>query len=92
MRPKFAHLPPFRPTTDTTNTAHYGIAKYLSNLRHPLTENEFTVKDSFEAAIKIQAIPSELLDERYRFTSFNVTLLFTTVSLNRTIKIILEHI
>ena len=34
----FIHLPPFRPIIDTTNTAHYGIAKYLSNLLHPLTK------------------------------------------------------
>ena len=76
MRPKFAqvrqahvlpiihknydHFPPFYPIIDTTNTAHYGIAKHLSNLLHPLTEHEFTVKDSFDAANKIQAIPSEL--------------------------------
>ena len=54
MRPKFAqvgrahglpkihknydHFPPFCPIIDTTNTAHYGIAKYLSNLLHPLTK------------------------------------------------------
>ena len=52
MRPKFTkvgqahglpkihknydHLPPFCPITDTTNTVHYGIAKYLSNLLQPL--------------------------------------------------------
>ena len=108
MRPKFAHvgqahglpkihknynhLPPFRPIIDTTNTAHYGTAKYLSNLLHPLTENEFTVEDSFDAANKIQAIPSEVFAEGYRFVSFDVTLLFTNVPLNRIIKIILKRI
>ena len=57
-----------------------------------LTENEFTVKDSFDAANEIQAIPSELVDEGYRFVSFDVTSLFTNVPLNRTIKIILKRI
>ena len=108
MRPKFAqvgrahglpkihkschHFSPFRPIIDATNTAHYGIVKYLSNLLHPLTENNFTVKDSFDAANKIQAIPSELFDEGYRFVSFDVTSLFTNVLLKRTIKIILKCI
>ena len=108
MRPKFAqvgrahglpkihkschHFSPFRPIIDATNTAHYGIAKYLSNLLHPLTENNFTVKDSFDAANKIQAIPSELFDEGYRFVSFDVTSLFTNVPLKRTSKIILKRI
>ena len=107
MRPKFAevgqahrlpkmhkyydHLPPFRPIIDATNTVHYGIAKYLSNLLHLLTEKEFTVKDSFDAANKIQAIPTELFDEDYRFVSFDVTSLFTNAPLNRTINIILKH-
>ena len=108
MRPKFAqvvrahglpkvhkschHFSPFRPIIDATNTAHYGIAKYLSNLLHPLTENNFTVKDSFDAANKIQAIPSEILDEGCRFVSFDVTSLFTNVPLKRTSKIILKRI
>ena len=83
IRPKFAqvvrahelpkihkschHFSPFRPIIDAINTAHYGIAKYLSNLLHLLTENNFTVKDSFDAANKIHAIPSEPFDEGYRF-------------------------
>ena len=108
MRPKFAqvgqahgfpkihknydHLPPFRTIIDTTNTVHHDIDKYLSNLLHPLTEHEFTLKDSFEAANKIQAIPSELFDEGYRFVNFDVTLLFTNVPFNRTIKIVLKRI
>ena len=107
MRPKFAqvgqahglpkihknydHLPPFRLMKDATKTVHYDIAKYLSNLLHPLTENEFTVKGSFEAANKIQAIPSELFDEGYRFVSCDVTSLFTNVPFNRTIKIVLKR-
>ena len=85
------HLPPFCVIINITSTAHCGIAKYLSNLLHPRTKNEFTVKNSFDAANKIQAIPNELFDG-YRFVSFDVTLLFTNVPLNRTIKIILKHI
>ena len=86
----YDHLPQFRPIIDATDTAHYGIAKYLSNLRHHLTENEFAVKDSSDAANKIQAIPSELFDEGYGFVRFDVTSLFTNLSLNRAIKIIMK--
>ena len=92
IQKNYDHLPRFRPIIDTTNTVHYCIAKYLSNLLRPLTENEFTVKDLFDAANKIQATPSELFDEGYRFVSFDVTSLFTNAPLNRTIKIILKCI
>ena len=75
----YDHLQPFCLIIDTINTAHDGIPKYLSNLLHPLIENEFTVKDSFEAAKKIKAIPGELFDESYRFVSFDVTSLLTSL-------------
>ena len=35
----YGHLQPFCLIINTTNTAHYGIPKYLSNSVHPLTEN-----------------------------------------------------
>ena len=46
----------------------------------------------FGAANRIQAIPSELFDEGYRFVSFDVTSLFINVPLNRTIKKTLKRI
>ena len=64
MRPKFGQIrpthglpkihkddqdiPTFRPIVDTTNTTHYGIAKFLSSLHNPLAINNYSVKDSFE--------------------------------------------
>ena len=88
----YNHLSPFCSIIDTTNTAHYGIAKYLSNSLHTLTENKFTVKDSFDAASKIEDIPNELFDEGYRFISFYFTALFTDVPVSRAIKITLKCI
>ena len=87
---KFENLPPFRPIVDTTNTPYYGIAKFLANLLNPLTLNDFTVKDSFDAANKIQQIPKELFDSGYKFVSFDVISLFTNVPLAKTIDIILK--
>ena len=40
----------------------------------------------------IQAIPTELFNQGYKFISFNVTSLFTNVSLKRTVNIILKRI
>ena len=50
------------------------------------------VKDSFTAAIKIRGIPKELFDPGYRFVSFDVESLFTSVPLSKTINIILDRI
>ena len=49
----FDILPPFRPIIDTTGTPHYLTAQFLVNLLKPLTGNQFTFKDSFDAAWKI---------------------------------------
>ena len=87
---KFEVLLPFRPKVDTTNTPYYGIAKFLANLLNPLTLNDFTVKDSFDAADKTQQILMELFDSGYRFVSFDVILLFTNVTLAKSIDIILN--
>ena len=108
MRPKFAQIrradglpkihkhffkvPSFRPIVDATNTPHYGVGTFLTNLLNPLTRNHYTVKDSFEAVNMIYKIPSELFDEGYRYFSFDVTSLFTNVPLNKAINIILEQI
>ena len=87
---QFNNIPSFRPIVDTTNTPHYNVGKYLANLLNSLTQNDFVVKDSFEAVNKIHNIPSELFNCGYRYYSFDVTSLFTNVPLSKTINIILE--
>ncbi|XP_066931457.1 uncharacterized protein [Clytia hemisphaerica] len=66
---KYEHLPKFRPIVDTTGTTHYSVGKYLTNLLNPLTVNDYTLKDSFDAAEKIKQIPKELFDDGYVFVS-----------------------
>ena len=61
----FEHLPKFR--------------KFLSNILNPLKENQYVVKDSFTAVNKIREILKELFDHGYRFVSFDVESLFTSV-------------
>ena len=88
---QFFKVPSFRPIADTSNTTHNGVGKFLTNLPNPLTQNDYIVKDSFEAVNMIHKIPPELFDECYRYFSFDVTSLFTNVSLNKTINIVLEQ-
>ena len=55
---EYDSIPKFRPIIDTIGTPYHGIGTFLKNLLNPLTQNEFTVKDSFEAVNKIHNIPS----------------------------------
>ena len=108
MRPKFAqfgrayglpkihkdyiNLPKVRLIVDTTNTPHYDIGKYLASLLSPLTHNEYTVKDSSEAAERIWKIPPDHFEQGYQFVSLDVTSLFTNVPLQRIINVILKGV
>ena len=60
----FATLPSFRPIMDTTNTPHYGIDQFLVNSLNLLIQNEYSVKNSFEAVKKIHKILLELVDSK----------------------------
>ena len=62
----YTNIPSFCPIVDTTGTAHYGVGKCLSNLLNPLTLNEYSLKNSFEATQQIHSIPTELFAQGYR--------------------------
>ena len=89
---QFDRIPPLRPIVDTIGSTHYGVGKFISKLLHPLTLNEYHLKDSFAAAEKIKAIPPHLFEEGYQFVSFDVKSLFTNVPLNKTIQVILDRV
>ena len=81
-------IPSFRPIIDTTGITHYSVGKYLSELLNPLTYNIYTVKDSFDAANKVNQIPSNVQNsDEYVFVSLNVVSLFTNVPLKKTVDI-----
>ena len=77
---KFYCLPIFRPIIDTTGNTHYSVGKHLSSLLFPLTQNQYTLKDSFDTANRIRAyLLTYTTDQGYRFVSFDVESLFTNV-------------
>ena len=89
---KFDTLPKFRPIIDTTGTVYSHVGRFLSTLLQPLTVNDFSLKDSFDAALRIRSIPKQLLEDGYKFVSFDVESLFTNVPLDFTVQIILNRI
>ena len=89
---QYDKLPKFRPIVNTVGSPYYSIGQYLAKLLNPLTHNELTLKDSFDAAEKIRQLPNTLFDDGYMFVSFDVESLFTSVPLTRTIDIILKRV
>ena len=80
---------PLRPIVSNIGTATYHLSKYLAELLSPLSESDYTIKNSkhFVEKIKKQHIPNDHL-----LVSFDVKLLFTNVPLDETIEIILNRI
>ena len=56
MHKHFDNIPSFKPIGDTTATTHYSVGKHLSELLNPLTQNEYSLTDSFDAANRISCI------------------------------------
>ena len=88
----FERIPPLRPIIDTIGSTHYGVGKFISKLLNPLTQNAYSLKDSFEAADRIRSIPPELYSNGYKLVSFDVKSLFTNVPLRKTINVILDRV
>ena len=74
-----------------TEEEYRGSSFLLAVLLNPLTENEFIIRDLFDAANKIKSIPPDVFDDGYIFASFDVESLFTNMPLQRTISIILDR-
>ena len=64
----------------------------MSQLLQPLTENEHTVKDTFDAKTRIETIDKALFNQWYQYVSFDVESLFTNVPLEKTLAIIERRI
>ena len=55
----FDRVPNFRPVIDRIASTHYNVGKYITKLLNPLTQNEYSLKDTFDAAEPIKKIPKE---------------------------------
>ena len=89
----FKNIPSFRPIIDTTSATHYSVGRYLSKLLNPLTHNDYSFKDSFDATTRISRILLQVRgNDESLFISLDVASLFTNVSLKKTINIILKRI
>ena len=78
---------PLRPIISNIGTASYHLVKHLAKLLSPLSHSEFPVKN---AKAFLQVFKNMLSPDDYKLISFDVTSLFTNVSLDYTISIILK--
>jgi hypothetical protein len=79
---------PLRPILSTVGTANYSLSKFLVSLLSPLSQNEFTIKDTFCFVNEITNLPNM----GYTMASFDVVSLFTNIPIDETIEIILNKI
>ena len=74
--------PPFRPILSAFQTPTYKLAKYLVPIFEPLTNNKYTVKDSFNIATEtVEQDSSNFMG------SLGIDLLFNNIPLEETIEI-----
>ena len=93
MHKHFDNIPSFQPIIDTTGITHYSVGKYLFELLNPLTQNEYSFRDSFDAVNRInRTLPLAQENEEYMLVSLDVVSLFTNVSLSKTVNIILKQV
>ena len=65
----------------------------MSEVLYPLTQNQFSIRDSFDAANRISSILPELKNSNdLVFVSLDVVSLFTNVRLQKTVNIILKRV
>ena len=78
-----------RPIVSNVGTTTYNTAKYLANLRAKLGKSYYTIINTpdFISRLKKERIPT-----KYKTISLDVKSLFTNVSLDDTISIILRKI
>ena len=83
------HLP-IQPIVSNIGTARYHLSKYSASLLSPLSESEYTVKysKSFVQKFKLDKIQSNY----NKIVSFDLKSLFSNVSLDQTVSIILNRI
>ena len=80
-------LPPFRPILSAIGTPTYKLAKFLVPFLTPLTQNEYTVTDSFHFAEEICEQNPNLY-----MASLDVDSLFTNIPLDESIDVCIDSL
>ena len=81
-------IPPLRPIVSSIDTYNYKVAQYLGSLLSPYIPSNFTTRDSFTFIEEIKQ-----LNTYGKFLiPFDVTRLFTNISLEKTINIAIHTI
>ena len=80
-------LLPFRPILSAIGTPTYKLAKFLLSFVTPLTQNEYTITDTFNFAEEICK-----QDPNLYMTSLDVDSLFTNIPLDETIYICIDSL
>ena len=75
---------PIRPIVSKIRTATYNLSKYLAKLLLPLSQSEYTIKNTkqFIEQIRMKQVP-----DGYRMVSYDVKSLFTSVPLEKLSKL-----
>ena len=80
---------PVRPIFRACGTATYALAKFLVPLLSPVSENEFTVKNSYQF---VEDVRSFQLSKDMVMASFDVESLFTNIPVRETINIAIDSL
>ena len=81
-------FPKLRPIVSSTGTFNYNLARFLLDLLSPLVPNDYFCKDTFSF---VSQIKNANLSKKF-LVSYNVTSLFTNISLQGTIDIAINLI
>ena len=57
----FERVPSSQPITERIGSTHYNVRKYFAKPLNPLTQNKYSLKDTFDASERIKKIPKELI-------------------------------
>ena len=75
------NCPSFEPILSATGTATYNLARLLAPILSALTDNEFTVQDSFQFVEEVASFDANCIME-----SLDVKSLFTSIPLDEIIE------
>ena len=80
---------PLRPVISNCGTATYETSRYLASLLSPLTKNRYTINNTRDFVYRLRELS---IHDNEKMISFDVSSLFTNVTLDHTIEIILKKV